>query len=273
MATPLMEPEARALSHEHAARMARLVRAQFGFVWRLLRRIGVADTEADSAAIQVFDAAAQRIGDIRSGSERAFLLSSSVHVAARVQRERAEQAAVTDTAPALEDLDEAEQAREILGVLLQQMPLQLRVVFILHEIEQLPATDIAEIIGIPLGTVASRLSESLDDFATHLEAGSSMAESLLAAAREEEPSAAPLQRALLAFGASSAGPAATATAETDVISASDPALAPLAPSAAARPALSIAAKWLGIGLLTGALITCAWYSLTEAVASSHAAAR
>ena len=269
MAQPLVEPEAQAVDDEHAPRLARLIRAQFGFVWRLLRRIGVTDTEADSAARQVFSAAAQRIGDIRKGSERSFLFSSSLHVAARVQRERTEQTALSDAAPTLEELDEAQQAREILGALLQQMPLELRVVFILHEIEQLAGSQIAEIIGIPLGTVATRLSEALDDFATHLETGSDLADSLLLAAREEQPPAGALQRTLLAFGPSVGSSLELPEADTSASSAPGAVSARVAPPAALNPALAIAAKWLGIGLVIGLLATSAVYALNDALARSH----
>ncbi len=273
MAQPLVEPEARAVDGEHAARLARLIRAQFSFVWRVLRRIGVTDTETDSAAQQVFSAAAQRIGDIRKDSERAFLFSTSLHVAARVQRERTEQAALSDGAPTLEDLDEAQQAREILGVLLQQMPLELRVVFILHEIEQLPGSEIAEIIGIPPGTVASRLTEALDDFATHLEAGSDLADSLMIAAREEQPPEGALQRTLLAFGPSVGASVELPEAGTGAVSAPGALSARLAPPVAANPAFAIAAKWLGIGLIVGLVATSVVYALSDALAPSHAAAR
>ncbi|MEO7034795.1 MAG: RNA polymerase sigma factor [Polyangiaceae bacterium] len=273
MAQPLVEPEARAVFGEHATRLARLIRAQFGFVWRVLRRIGVTDTEADSAAQQVFSAVAGRIGDIRKDSERAFLFSTSLHVAARVQRERTELAAISDGAPTLEDLDEAQQAREILGVLLQQMPLELRVVFILHEIERLAGSEIAETIGIPLVTVTSRLSEALDDFATHLEAGSDLAESLMSAAREEQPPDGALLRTLFAFGPSVGASLDMPEADTGASSAPGVASARLAAPTAANSAFASAAKWLGVGLVVGLVATSAVYALTDALAPSPAAAR
>ncbi len=273
MAQPLVEPEAQAVDGEHATRLSRLIRAQFGFVWRVLRRIGVTDTEADSAARQVFGAAAQRIGDLRKGSERSFLFSSSLHVAARVQRERTDQAALSDGAPTLEDLDEAQQSREILGVLLQQMPLELRVVFILHEIEQLSDSEIAGILGIPPGTVASRLSEALDDFATHLEAGSDLADSLMLAAREEQPSEGALSQTLSAFGLNAAANVELPEADTGAVSAPGVVSARLAPPVAPNPAFAIAAKWLGIGLIVGLVATFAAYAVSDALTPSHAAAR
>jgi RNA polymerase sigma-70 factor, ECF subfamily len=246
-----------------AARLSRLIRVQFGFVWRLLRRIGVSESEAEPAVQQVFGAAAQRIGDIRSDSERAFLFSTALHVAARVQRERGEQAEpLSDGAPALEDLDEHQQSREILAVLLGQMPLELRVVFVLHEIEQLSGPEIAEVVGIPLALVVSRLSDGLDDLATHLELGSDLSESLMSAARDEQPPAGALQQALEAAGVGAVHvdmPDPEAAAVSSAGASSRHSTAPGAPSYA------LAAKWLGIGLLVGLALTSAVYGLADAL--------
>jgi hypothetical protein len=146
-------------------------------------------------------------------------------------------------------------------------------VFILHEIEQLAGSEIAEIIGIPLGTVASRLSEALDDFATHLEAGSDLADSLMIAARAEQPSEAALQRALLAFGPSVSALVNTAEEETSAVSVPGAVSADLAPAMAVKGVFAISPKWLGIGLVIGLLATSAVYALSDALASSHATAR
>ena len=250
------------LEGEHAARLSRLVRAQFGFVWRLLRRVGVSEAEADAALQQVFGAAAQRIGDIRSGNERSFLFSTALHVSARMQREPSSQTVPSDAAPALEDLDERQQSREILAVLLAQMPLELRVVFVLHEIEQLAASEIATIVGIPLATVASRLEEALDDFATHLEAGSDLAESLMVAAREEQAPPDALSHTLSAVGLSAVH-VETSDSESAALSSpgasSERAELPGSPDAS----YGLAAKWLGIGLALGFTLTVAAYALSD----------
>jgi RNA polymerase sigma-70 factor (ECF subfamily) len=250
------------LEGEHALRLSRLIRAQFGFVWRLLRRIGVSEAEADVAAQQVFGAAAQRIGDIRSGSERSFLFSTALHVAAGTQRELSTQAAPNEAAPALEELDELQQSREILAVLLAQMPLELRVVFVLYEIEQLTALEIATIVGIPMATVASRLSEALDDFATHLEAGSELSESLMSAGREEQPPAGALSHTLAAVGLSAVQ---VETSDSEAAARSSPGVSSERVAAPDSPDASygLAAKWLGIGLALGFTLTVAAYALSD----------
>jgi len=173
VARPLAEPHAEnALPAEQQVRLARLVTEQFTFVWRLLRRIGVPASDADDAAQQVFIAVSQRIPDIRADAERAFLFSTALHVGARARRSRGrkrEEFGVelehqVDPAPSQEELLDRQRAREMLDVMLEEMPLELRVVFVLYEIEQLTSVEIAEIVEVPVGTVASRLRRAREDF-------------------------------------------------------------------------------------------------------------
>ena len=173
MARPLAETEgATALPAAEQARLALLVSEQFGFVWRLLRRIGVAESDADDAAQQVFITASQRLHDIREGSERAFLFSTALHVGARTRRSRArkredfgvELDEQVDSAPSLDELVDRRRAREMLDAMLEEMPVELRVVFVLYEIEQLTSIEIAELTEVPVGTVASRLRRAREDF-------------------------------------------------------------------------------------------------------------
>lgn len=178
MAKALAQTDAeRAVPAPRAARLARLVREQFGFVWRLLRRIGVPEGDADDAAQQVFIAASQRIDDIRPGSERAFLFSTALHVGSRARRGRSrkrEEFGVAldeelDLAPSPEELLDRRRARALLDGILAEMPLEFRVVFVLYEIEQLTSAEIAEVVGVPTGTVASRLRRAREDFAARVE--------------------------------------------------------------------------------------------------------
>lgn len=269
MAQPLTETGARAVDGEHAPRLARLIHEQFTFVWRLLRRIGITEVETDSAVQEVFDAAAQRIDDIRAGSERSFLFSTALHVAARVRRGRAEPAAViSDRAPALEDLDEQAQAREMLAALLEQMPLELRVVFVLHQIEGLPSAEIASVVGIPIDTVAARLSEAQEDFATHLEPESDLAVSLLAAAREEHPPNNARTRALSAAGV--ANVALPSAPEANALRA--PGAGSARPGAAPRSPFALAARWTVYGFALGLVLDSAVYALTQLAPPSPGAA-
>jgi RNA polymerase sigma-70 factor (ECF subfamily) len=262
VAEPLTETSLRALDGQHEARLARLIRKQFGFVWRLLRRIGITESEADAAVQEVFAAAGQRISDIRPGSERSFLFSTALHIAARTRRTREEQAALGDNALALEDLDEQQQAREVLGALLEQMPLELRVVFVLHEIEHFEDAEIAEIVGIPAGTVSTRLTDAQDDFATHLESESAYALALIAAAREEQAPPGAMSRALKAAGLSRA----VVEAEEEAAAESAPAPRSVGEGNARSP-FTLAAKWLLFGWLAGLAAGSLLYALSDAMAA------
>jgi RNA polymerase sigma-70 factor (ECF subfamily) len=44
------------------------------------------------------------------------------------------------------------------------MPLDLRAVFVLFELEELPTAEIASLVGVPVGTVASRLRRARGEF-------------------------------------------------------------------------------------------------------------
>ena len=269
MPEPSSESGTRAAESEQAARLARLIRKQSGFVWRLLRCIGLTEPEAEPALRDVFVAARDRIGDIRPGSERSFLFGTALHVAARVRKHREEPGAIGDHAPALEDLDEARQAREILGALLEQMPLELRVVFVLSEIEQLAVTEIAVVVGIPPTTVETRLREAQDDFATHLESGSDLSLSLISAAREEQPPSDALASVYAATALSKA--LVESDAEAGAVSTRAAVSASAVPAARRSPAAMIL-TWIVLGWVVGLVAGSMLYALSDAVATRTNAA-
>ncbi len=290
-------------------RLARLVEEQFGFVWRLLRRVGVSTVEADEAAKQVFSAVSRRLGDIRAGSERAFLLSTALHVAARVSRGRARAAEDASSSPDLEAESEPSIALEegldqracaIVDELLAEMPLELRVVFALYEIEQLDRTEISEIVGAPLATVTTRLRGARRDFTARVaklegtegapaespdeddelaalasDDGSELVRVLLIAAREEKPKIAPASHALVATDSvpfpesvSSVPPSTQARALSRVaatITSRPPASSRRSPPASTG---SLIAKWLLIGVIIGAALSVVGFGLSGAFASA-----
>ena len=59
---------------------------------------------------------------------------------------------------------EQRQARDLLDAVLLGLPLELRSVFILAELEGVPVKDIAELEEIPLGTASSRLRRAREEF-------------------------------------------------------------------------------------------------------------
>jgi RNA polymerase sigma-70 factor (ECF subfamily) len=140
-------------------------------VWRLLRRLGIPDSKADDATQQVFLVATERRAEIEPGKERAFLYGTALRVARaalRKPRHRSvdieEGELALDEATPIEELLDRHSARKILDELLEQMPFDIRAVFVLFEIEELSLTEIADTLDIPRGTAASRLRRARDDF-------------------------------------------------------------------------------------------------------------
>ena len=149
-----------------------LVEAHGDFVWRSLRRLGVPESQADDATQQVFVIAAGKIDSIRDGSERSFLFATLSNVAAHVRRSLArgreqpyaEGYEAVDPAPRADDLMAQQQARALLDEVLEEMPFELRTVFVLFELEELSAPEISDLTGLAVGTVASRLRRARDEF-------------------------------------------------------------------------------------------------------------
>ena len=150
-----------------------LVRENLQFIWRFLRRLGLAASDADDATQRVFFAAVQKIERIQPGSERAFLCRTALRIALKIQasskrRREAEHTqaleSLADPAPSPEELSDRQRARDLLDQVLEAMPLELRAVFILFEVEHMTTTEIAETLGTPRGTTASRLRRARADF-------------------------------------------------------------------------------------------------------------
>ena len=150
-----------------------LVDAYFAHVWRLLRRFGVRGAELDDAVQEVFRVVARRLGDIRAGSERAFLYGVALRVASNLARRETLRPPTTgldsvpelgDGRPTPEQQLEQHQARALLDEVLEALPLELRTVFVLAELEGLQVKEIADLEAIPLGTASSRLRRAREEF-------------------------------------------------------------------------------------------------------------
>ncbi|WP_437509358.1 RNA polymerase sigma factor [Sorangium sp. So ce1099] len=150
-----------------------LVDAHFDFIWRSLRGLGVPAGSADDAAQHVFLIAYQKLDEIAPGRERSFLFGTALGVAANARRAGARRrelcdddamAAAADGAPDPEQLMEMKQARELLDEVLDAMEDDLRVAFVLFELEGVPTEEISAMLGIAKGTVASRLRRAREEF-------------------------------------------------------------------------------------------------------------
>jgi RNA polymerase sigma-70 factor (ECF subfamily) len=152
------------------SRLEKMFRAHHELVWRTLRRLGLGPEQAADAAQQAFLIATERLGDIRAGSERAFLFGTAIRLARtayrsgqRIQLED-DMDRRADGGSRLEDLVDRRRAVELADRVLAQMEPSLLTVFVLFEIEGLSTPEIAELIGVPLGTAASRLRRAREAF-------------------------------------------------------------------------------------------------------------
>jgi RNA polymerase sigma-70 factor, ECF subfamily len=150
-----------------------LFQAHHGAVWRLLRRFGVPLAQLDDAAQEVFWVAARRFADIEAGRERAFLYGVALRVASNELRRAQAEATqplsdaewmLSDVAPTPEESLEQRRALLLLDAALGRLPLELRTVLVLFELEGIEVSKIAEIEGIPLGTASSRLRRARQEF-------------------------------------------------------------------------------------------------------------
>lgn len=155
------------------ARLRRLFEAHFSWVWRFVRRLGVAEPQADDAAQQIFCVLAERLGELEPDREKAFLAGTALRVASNYRRSARRQREVPDAQgleSAVDGRDDPEQVavrRSELALLdraLDRLPSELRAAFVLFEVENHSMLEIADLLGIPRGTVASRLRRAREQF-------------------------------------------------------------------------------------------------------------
>ena len=155
------------------ARMRRVVQDNYAFLWRTLRRLGVPEASVEDAAQNVLCVLARRLGEVPPSSERSFLIGTAIRVASdarRGARRRREDPAddpaahVAHPGPSPEQSARESDARRVLGDILDAMPDELRAVFVLFELEELPLAEVATLLELPGGTAASRLRRAREHF-------------------------------------------------------------------------------------------------------------
>jgi glucose/mannose transport system substrate-binding protein len=165
------------------ARLRQLVAAHEGPLARHLVRLGVASAEVDDAVQEVLIVTARKLERVRPGSERAFLFATAVGVARNTRRGSSRRdrvvASLFDAAsqlgPSAEELSEELLGRAMIDDALEQMPEEAQIVFLLSQLEEMPVPMIARRLGLPEGTVASRLRRAR----AHLEQWSARARSAM----------------------------------------------------------------------------------------------
>ncbi|HSC87770.1 MAG TPA: RNA polymerase sigma factor [Polyangiaceae bacterium] len=141
---------------------------EFEWVWHALRRLSVPERDLPDAAQNVFLVVHRRLPEFEGRSRlRTWIFQICRRVASDYRRSasvRREVATDTEALAAHADrrvssereVQVAERSR-VARALLDGLPEAQREVFLLHELEQLSGDEIAQELGVPVGTVRSRL--------------------------------------------------------------------------------------------------------------------
>ncbi len=148
-------------------RLERLFKDHHQSVWRTLRRRGLTPEVAADVTQQAFLIAAERLDDIVPGSERAFLMATALRLALSSSRRerRLELAEDMDLHPFRgRDPTDARASIDLLDSILARIDPTLVEVFVLFELEEMSSPEIAKLLEIPVGTIASRLRRAREAF-------------------------------------------------------------------------------------------------------------
>ncbi len=156
--------------------------AHFDFVWRSVRRLGVPERQLDDAVQDVFVVVHRRLSGFEGRSSvRTWLFGIALRVARDHRRaisRRGEHEPLVEE-PADDRIDPPDeqtakvQALAVLDRFLARLDEDKRAVFILAELEEMTAPEIAEALSINVNTVYSRLRaarKAFDDAVKRLRA-------------------------------------------------------------------------------------------------------
>ncbi len=153
-------------------RLREMVSSYLPNVWRFVRRLGVAEHEVDDVVQDVILVVARKLDKVQVGSERSFMMSTAFRVASDLRKARTRRGEVdvddatdlADPKPGPDALTDQHRARELLDRVLDELPIDLRAVFVLYELDGFTTAEIAESLEIAPGTAASRLRRARETF-------------------------------------------------------------------------------------------------------------
>jgi RNA polymerase sigma-70 factor (ECF subfamily) len=162
------QPRAAAGAHEAAATnltFDQIYEAHFDFVWRSLRLLGVDQHALEDATQDTFSVVSRQLAGFEGRSAlKTWLFAILQRVAANYRRQRRrKQAPLTSfgDAPGPEATPhahaEAAEAARAIESFCAALPAERRALFVLAVLEDLPATEIAATLGMPIAKVYSRV--------------------------------------------------------------------------------------------------------------------
>jgi RNA polymerase sigma-70 factor, ECF subfamily len=139
---------------------------ELDYIHRTLRRLGAARSEADDLAQDVFVALQKcwKVYDPRRPL-RPYLFGIALRIAGAHHRKcnRTVPSGIIEIAPTdagPENALQTKQARALVLAALEHVPLPRRAVLVMYDLDEIPARDIASVLGIPTFTVYSRLRKA-----------------------------------------------------------------------------------------------------------------
>ena len=149
------------------ARLEGIFNAHHAAVWRALRRRGLTPEAAEDATQETFLLAVERLSDIQPDRERAFLIGAAVRLAYTLGRKTVRWELDDDMDQRFSTIRDTGDTRadvQLCDLVLSKVDPELVEVFVLYEIEELTSPEIAALLEIPLGSVASRLRRAREQF-------------------------------------------------------------------------------------------------------------
>jgi RNA polymerase sigma-70 factor (ECF subfamily) len=146
-------------------RFEELYRAHFTFVWRSLRALGVNEANMDDAVQDVFVVVHRQLeGFEQRASLRTWIFAIVHHVASNHRRREQRKGGLVPLDPESPSVHpdpehqlHRSQAWQFVRQFVDQLDESKRAVFVLTQIEGLKATEVAEMLDIPVNTVYTRL--------------------------------------------------------------------------------------------------------------------
>lgn len=151
---------------------AQVYEAYFDFVWRSARRLGVPEATLDDVVQDVFVTVYRRLSAFEGRSQlKTWIYGIVRHTVADLRRSaRRKPTEALDgelpdpstTSP--QEIAAREQGAKLLHAVLQELSVEMREVFVLAELEQLSAPEVAAALELNVNTVYSRLRTARKDF-------------------------------------------------------------------------------------------------------------
>jgi len=160
-----------------AQRYSELYEQHFDFVWRSARYLGEPPASLDDAVQDVFLVAYRRFQDFEArSSPRTWLFAITLRVVSDHRRSRRRKTRLVDsvkrmftgTVPTPFDHTAHAERGRALTTALDALSEEQRAVFVMSDLEELSAPEIASVLDVNLNTVYSRLRSARREVATRL---------------------------------------------------------------------------------------------------------